>query len=205
MFGRSTNHFLPLLCWNVESENSATNPAVILPLRACFHVPKKSLWHWRWWGRAPNASPPRWCVFVLMHPYRIHRIGIYEYIPRTQLTSIFQGQPSKTRPFSIKTRVILVLGIIYIYIYRYIYPKNQPNVGKHTIHGSYGECDYLVVVAGLWCFHTKKSTSYSFPKWLTTVAISSRCIKQQLQMISSSWFQPMRKTMRKPNWIISDL
>ena len=33
------------------------------------------------------------------------------YIPRTQLTSIFEGQPSKTRPFPIKTRVIWVLGI----------------------------------------------------------------------------------------------
>ena len=33
------------------------------------------------------------------------------YIPRTQLTSIFEGQPSKTRPLPIKTRVIWVLGI----------------------------------------------------------------------------------------------
>ena len=35
--------------------------------------------------------------------------GDFVYIPRTQLTSIFQGQPSKTRPFSIKTRVTWVL------------------------------------------------------------------------------------------------
>ena len=26
----------------------------------------------------------------------------------------------------------------YIYIYNYIYHKNQPNVAKYTIHGSYG-------------------------------------------------------------------
>ncbi len=40
-------------------------------------------------------------------------------IPRTQLTSIFEGQPSKTRPNWIKTRVIWVLGIhIYIYYIR---------------------------------------------------------------------------------------
>ena len=38
-------------------------------------------------------------------------IYIYIYIPGTQMTSIFAGQPSKTRPFSIKTRVIWVLGI----------------------------------------------------------------------------------------------
>ena len=25
-------------------------------------------------------------------------------------------------------------------IYTYIYHKNQPNVGKYTIHGSYGYC-----------------------------------------------------------------
>ena len=38
-------------------------------------------------------------------------------MPTTQLTSIFEGQPSKTRPFSIKTRFIWVLYIIlYIYI-----------------------------------------------------------------------------------------
>ena len=37
--------------------------------------------------------------------------GDFVYIPRTQLTSIFQGQPSKTRPFSIKTRVTWVLSI----------------------------------------------------------------------------------------------
>ena len=35
-------------------------------------------------------------------------------IPRTQLTSIFEGQPSKIRPFSIKTRVIWVLGRTFI-------------------------------------------------------------------------------------------
>ena len=37
------------------------------------------------------------------------------YKPRTQMTSIFKGQPSKTRPFPIKTRVIWVLGILYHY------------------------------------------------------------------------------------------
>ena len=36
------------------------------------------------------------------------------YIPRTQLTSIFEGQPSKTRPFPIRTGSF---GYIYIHIY----------------------------------------------------------------------------------------
>ena len=49
----------------------------------------------------------------LMNRYYIY---IYTYIPRTQMSSIFEGQPSKTRPFSSKTRVICVLRI-YIYIY----------------------------------------------------------------------------------------
>ena len=58
------------------------------------------------------------CV-ILHYPLIVHQshnthIYIYYiYIPRTQLTSIFEGQPSKTRPFPIKTRVIWV----YIYIY----------------------------------------------------------------------------------------
>ena len=36
------------------------------------------------------------------------------------MTSIFEGQPPKTRPFPFKTRVIWVLGI-YIYVYIYIH------------------------------------------------------------------------------------
>ena len=47
-------------------------------------------------------------------------IYLYKYIPGTELTSIFEGQPSKTRPFSIKTRVIWVLGI-YVQIHTCIY------------------------------------------------------------------------------------
>ena len=38
------------------------------------------------------------------------------YIPGTQMTSMFEGQPPKTRPFPIKTRVIWVPGIIIIII-----------------------------------------------------------------------------------------
>ena len=37
----------------------------------------------------------------------LHRVI---YIPGTQMTSIFEGQPPKTRPFPIKTRVIWVPG-----------------------------------------------------------------------------------------------
>ena len=45
-------------------------------------------------------------------------LSYYIYIPRTQLTSIFEGQPSKTRAFSIKTRVMWILGLtIYIFIF----------------------------------------------------------------------------------------
>ncbi len=38
------------------------------------------------------------------------------------MTSIFEGQPPKTRPFPIKTRVTWVPGIYYIYTY--IFRKN---------------------------------------------------------------------------------
>ena len=36
------------------------------------------------------------------------------YIPGTQMTSIFEGQPLKTRPFLIKTRVTWSSRYIYI-------------------------------------------------------------------------------------------
>ena len=45
------------------------------------------------------------------------RIQYTVYIPRTPMTSIFEGEPPKTRPFPIKTRVIWVLGkVIIIYL-----------------------------------------------------------------------------------------
>ena len=37
--------------------------------------------------------------------------GDIYYVPGTLMTSIFEGQPPKTRPFPIKTRVIWVLGL----------------------------------------------------------------------------------------------
>ena len=43
------------------------------------------------------------------------RMGI-EYIPGTQMSSIFEGQPHIIRPFPFKTRVLWVPGV-YIYIY----------------------------------------------------------------------------------------
>ena len=65
--------------------------------------------------------PRTWVYFWIVPPlpsngdHKHHHI----YMSRTQLTSIFEGQPSKTRPFPIKTRVIWVLGI-YIYIHIHI-------------------------------------------------------------------------------------
>ena len=41
--------------------------------------------------------------------YTVH-ICLY-YIPGTEMTSIFEGQPPKTKPFPIKTRVIWVPGM----------------------------------------------------------------------------------------------
>ena len=53
---------------------------------------------------------------------RANRYKWTQYIPRTQLTSIFEGKkPSKTRPFSIKTRVSWDPGI-----YTYIYIPSKP-------------------------------------------------------------------------------
>ena len=45
-------------------------------------------------------------------------------IPGTQMTSIFKGQPSKTRPFPIKTRVIYGFQVyVYSDSYSYIYER----------------------------------------------------------------------------------
>ena len=42
--------------------------------------------------------------------------NVYIYVPRAQMTSIFEGQPSKRRPFPIKIGVIGFQVCIYIYI-----------------------------------------------------------------------------------------
>ena len=47
-------------------------------------------------------------MFCLSWGKSVHKILC---IPRTQLTSMFERQPSKTRPFAIKTRVSWVVGI----------------------------------------------------------------------------------------------
>ena len=61
------------------------------------------------------------------------------YIPRTQMASIFEGQPLKTRPFPIKTRVIWVLGIyIYIHIYIYVGRFFTENPAAEPLHKQYG-------------------------------------------------------------------
>ena len=34
---------------------------------------------------------------------------------------------------------------VYLHIFTYIHHKNQPNVGKYTIHGPYGECNTWIL------------------------------------------------------------
>ena len=52
--------------------------------------------HWSWWA-------------VMSDKVRVHTNKVE--LPGTPLTSIFEGQPPKTRPFPIKTGVIWVPGI----------------------------------------------------------------------------------------------
>ena len=59
---------------------------------------------------------PKWCfskgIPLISGKSRwVKYYNLARYIPRTQLTSIFEGQPSKTRPFPFKTRVSWVPGI----------------------------------------------------------------------------------------------
>ena len=67
-------------------------------------------------GVSPQIIP---CLIVVSIIFTIHfgvplyvETPIYIYIPGTQITSIFEGQPLKTRPFPIKTRVIWVQGMV---------------------------------------------------------------------------------------------
>ena len=70
-----------------------------------------------WWKRDPWPKTSKWPPTQGIKMSRLESPGIYIYIyiPGTQMTSIFEGQPPKTRPFPIKTRVIWVPGI-YIYV-----------------------------------------------------------------------------------------
>ena len=70
----------------------------------------------------------------------------YIYIPGTCLSSILVVEPSKTRSFPIKTRVIWVPGI-YIYIYKYI----------HLPIGTHG-----TVYVYLHCYMYQLSTNMTF-------------------------------------------
>ena len=86
----------------------------------------------KWWFLLQDDKPLLQKVVVRKPTYKkwwldfqglwytdIH-IYKYIYIPGTQMTSIFEGQPPKTRPFPIKTRVSWVPGI-YIYIYLFTF------------------------------------------------------------------------------------
>ena len=63
----------------------------------------------QWSQHCQSREPSLW-------PFISFPSTLYVYIPGTQLASIFEGQPPKTRPSPTKIRVIWVLGI-YTYIH----------------------------------------------------------------------------------------
>ena len=72
-------------------------------------------WCWKYQEKPEISCSTIWFGGSGRKQHCLYTYYIYIiFIPRTQLTSIFEGQPSKTRPFSIKTGVIWVLGT-YIY------------------------------------------------------------------------------------------
>ena len=75
--------------------------------------------------RNPAAAPRLIVVYPIFYEV------LYNYLePKyTQMTSIFEGQPSKTRPFSSKTRVIWVLGI-FIQLKMLLFGGSR--IGLHT-------------------------------------------------------------------------
>ena len=99
-------HVANKLCRYTHSELHK-NPCVFcLKRQVCFNGLLQS---WAWGGVFDWTN---WNKANVIDLYST--VFIYIYIPRTPMTSIFEGQPPKTRPFPIKTRVIWVLGI-YIY------------------------------------------------------------------------------------------
>ena len=82
------------------------------------------------WFSSIWAGPNKYSTLRSWFYYKRNQ-HIYMYIhPGTQITSIFEGQPRKTRPFPIKTRVIWVPGIyVYIYINNCIYGAPLQNSG----------------------------------------------------------------------------
>ena len=64
-------------------------------------------------------------------------VGIFNSTP---LKAAFLTYPWKIIPQEVDNSSLPIGPMygIYIYIYTYIYHKNQPNVGNYTIHGSYG-------------------------------------------------------------------
>ena len=70
----------------------------------------------------------------------VHKSGrlVDIYAPGTQLTSNFEGQPPKTRPFETKTRVIRVLGCSrYMYVYCTSQIPSKPTSLRSVAVGSF--------------------------------------------------------------------
>ena len=119
-------------------------------------------------------------------------------IPGAQMTSIFEGQPPKTRPFPIKTRVIWVPGI-YIYIHiliwwhilyiqgcqisspRFVFGDFFGGIKFHTLErfrytrgywkqgpGNYG---HLGKISGVYPLATRSRYTLVFQKTKTTYAM----------------------------------
>ena len=92
-----------------------------------------------WWSinskSVPRTSRVYICIYIYIqnkHPHIkarciLYTVRIYN-IPRTQLTSIFEGQPSKTRPFSSlfnQNKGHLGSRYVYMYVHIYIYIPYQ--------------------------------------------------------------------------------
>ena len=69
-------------------------------------------------------------------------------------------------------------------IFPYIYHKNQPNVGKYTIHGWYGNEGPIRLKA--WCFFVRENS------WLvvTLPETNSSPLKNRLETTGQFTFQP---------------
>ena len=95
-----------------------------------------------WQFRQP--SPIGWTFYS--HWVSSHRLGGRPRGPSHE-TVMTGRQPTQRFPqFFSEIKQLVTHSIHVWHMYTYIYHKYQPNLGKYTIHGSYGECFWIFLV-----------------------------------------------------------
>ena len=132
--------------------------------------------------------------------------GLMLYIPGTCLSSILGVEPSKTRPFSSKTRVIWVPGI-YIYIFCFVFFSKCPEIleGSKNVPGKDGKSYasmYFIMDPSWACFSHSFETGFRWCKMGKSYANlfiiimdppSWACFSHSKRVSLTDWSLPSRR------------